>query len=224
MSFEKAYAILIEEQLRNASGQRLAMLNKNREGTKKLLEVVIWPALQSFEGIVLEHEMVGSNGAKMYIDVYYEPIAIAFESDGFVTHAELITRDRFDFEKTKIRSVALGWMTYYPFSRDQLDKQPDMCRRAFYEIVGQRMSIRGSRFMEELSVYEREVVRYAVRLRRPFKLDDVKYCLGCKYDLAKRVTSQLLDKKLIVSLGSGKNRLHSFEVTPVAKELLLQRS
>ncbi|MFC5405163.1 hypothetical protein [Cohnella soli] len=223
MTFEEAYRKLMEEQLRTASGQRLEMLKKNREGTKKLLEVVVWPSLRSCDSLVLEYEFVGANGVKMYVDAYYEPLALAFECDGFVVHAELITRDRFDFEKMRIRSMAFSRMLYVPFSRDQLDKQPEQCKRVFLELLGHSTSVRGSKWMEELSVFEREVIRYAFRLRRPFRLDDVKYCLGCKYDLSKRVTLQLLEKKLIVALGSGNRRFHFFEATPSAKELLLQR-
>ncbi|WP_156926720.1 hypothetical protein [Cohnella panacarvi] len=84
----------IEEQRASARGQRKELLERDLTGTKKLLEH-LWTVLVSFEGITLEYEFVGANGERNYIDVYYEPLAIGFECEGFVPHAETITRRRF---------------------------------------------------------------------------------------------------------------------------------
>ncbi|RKP55176.1 hypothetical protein D7Z26_08120 [Cohnella endophytica] len=221
--FDETFERFLAIQRDSASGQRLEMLNRNLEGTRKLLEVVVWPALQSYDGVILEQEMVGSNGVKIYIDVYYEPLEIAFECDGFVVHAEKITRDRFDFEKTRIRSMGLSQVLYMPFSRDQLDKQPDMCRRVFYEIIGKYSSVSGSRFMEELTVYEREVIRYGFHLKRAIRLEDVKYCLKCDYRRAYNVITRLIEKNLMKAVGTSTQRVHKYELLPLAKEYLLGR-
>ncbi len=221
--FELEYEKFLAGQIASASGQRLEMLKKNMVGTKRLLEVVIWPALRSFEGVILEYEMIGSTGVKIYIDVYYVPLQIAFECEGFVVHAEKITRDRFDFEKTRIRSFTISRKDFMPYSKDQLDKQPDLCKRSFLELLGQYTSTAGSRFMEELSVNEREVIRYGVILNRFLRLEDVKYCLKCGYKRAYNIVHRLIKKKLMRVVGLSTQRVHQYELLPLAKELLLEQ-
>lgn len=75
-------------------------------------------------------------GVKIYIDTFFDPLGFGLESEGYVVHAESITRDRFSFEKMRVRTLALHGCRYIPFSRDELDKQPDACRRSFYELLG----------------------------------------------------------------------------------------
>jgi len=65
---------------------------------------------------MLKYEITSSSGVKMYMDVLYVPLLTALECEGFVVHAEKITRDRFDFEKTRVRSMAVNGITYMPFS------------------------------------------------------------------------------------------------------------
>jgi hypothetical protein len=75
--------------------------------------------------------------------------------------------------------------------------------------------------MEELSVYEREVIRYGVLLNRHIRLEDVKYCLKCEYKRAYNVVNQLIDKKLMRAAGPATQRIHQYELLPLAKEYLL---
>lgn len=91
--FEQEFDKLLHSQQSLATGTRLEQLQKNLVGEKKLLEVVVWPVLKSFDGIILEHEIISTTGVKIYIDVFYEPLELGFESEGFVVHAEGITRD-----------------------------------------------------------------------------------------------------------------------------------
>jgi hypothetical protein len=220
MMFEQEYEMLLARQRKSASGQRLEMLNKDLSGTQKLLEVVVWPVLKSFEGITLEYELVSSKGAKIYIDVYYQPLKLAFESEGFVVHAEKITRDRFSFEKMRVRTMAKYGDRYIPFSRDELDKNLEACQGEFYELLG-RYSSTADRAMEELSVFEREVIRYSLRLHRPLRLADVKYCLQCGYERANNVLRKMMDNNLIKPIGSGSQRYHEYELLTKGREYML---
>ena len=58
--------------------------------------------------------MVSLSGVRMFIDAFYEPLEIAFESEGFVAHAEKITRDRFNFERVRVRTMALYGYNMFP--------------------------------------------------------------------------------------------------------------
>ncbi|WP_256760143.1 hypothetical protein [Cohnella sp. WQ 127256] len=76
--------------------------------------------------------------------------------------------------------------------------------------------------MEQLSVYEREVIRYGLRLMRPIRIADVKYCLQCRYGFSRKIINSLLDKKLIKPIGSGTKRYHEYELLPLSRELIMQ--
>jgi hypothetical protein len=91
LSFETEYAIFLEKQRRTASGVRLEQLHKDLTGEKKLISM-LWPIFNSFEGFRMEHEIVSMSGVRMYIDMFYEPLKLSFECEGFVVHAENITR------------------------------------------------------------------------------------------------------------------------------------
>jgi hypothetical protein len=217
--FSQEFDQFLEQQKSQARGQRLEMLNKNLSGTKRMLEV-IWPALKSFYGITLEHEIVSSMGVRIYIDAFYEPLGFALESEGFAVHAEKITRDRFDFEKVRVRTMDAYNYMYVPYSRDELDKNPEFCLRNFYELLG-RFSISPGTKMMELSVYEREVLRYAVRLGRPLRLDDVKYCTQSSYASSRSTIQSLVNRGVIRPIGTGTQRFRKYELLPMAKEYLL---
>jgi hypothetical protein len=203
--FEKEFEKFLKQQKAEASGQRLEMLQKDLSGTKKMLEVAIWPALKTFEGLTLEYEMISLSGNRIYIDAFYDLLEFACESEGFGSHAEKITRDRFSFEKVRARTIAYYGYHLIPFSRDELDKNSEFCKRNFNELLGSYSSSPGSRAMELLTVYEREVLRYALRLHRPLRLADVKYCLQLGYASSHRTLNSLVDKKLIQPIGTGLN-------------------
>lgn len=217
--FEAEFEKFVALQRKSASGQRLEMLNRDLYGTKKMLEVTVWPVLGTFEGVILEYPFVGPGGAKYYIDAYLVLFALGLESEGFVTHAETISRDRFAKNKKRIRICAKYGYTYFPFSSDELEKNPDECRRDFQEYLASRTITHG-RAIEHLTVDERETLRFGMRLFRPLKLDDVKYCLQCGYHRASNVVQSLVAKKMLTPVGNGVLRIHQFEVTPLATQYL----
>ncbi|TJY44398.1 hypothetical protein E5161_03185 [Cohnella pontilimi] len=168
----------------------------------------------------MEHEMVSLSGVRIYGDYFWRDFRLIVETDGFAAHAENMTRDRFSFERMRIRTFALYGYRYMPFSWDELDKKPEMCRRTLYELLGRYSTNTGEDFME-LLVYERELLRYALRLGRPFRMTDVCYCLQLGHIASRRVVRSMLNKKLIVSTGQGTQRLHEFQLTAKAADLLL---
>lgn len=221
--FEQAYERLLKEQRESATGRRLEMLNLDLTGTKKLLEAAVWPVLRSFDGIILEYEMPNPTGVTIYIDAFYAPISAALECEGFVAHAEKITRSRFDFEKTRVRMMGLRGIIHMPFCKDQLDKQPELCRQSLYELLGRYTSAGGSAAMEKLTPFEREVIRYGLHLNRPLRLDDVKYCLQCEYRRAHTVANNLIEKKLMKPVRESTKRIHEYLLLPEARDVLFSK-
>jgi hypothetical protein len=218
--FEDAYKKFLEEQRRSACGQRLEQLQKEMTGEKKLIKDVLWPVLKSFDGLSLEHELMSTTGVKIYLDVFYEQLGIAFESEGFVVHSENISRERFMFERMRIRTIAMYGYKYIPFSRDELDKRAEACRRSVYELLGRFSSTAGTA-LNELTVFEREVIRYALRLNRPFRSRDACYCLQLKEESTRHVLRKLMEKKLIKPVSNGILRHYEYEIEDKARNYML---
>ncbi len=198
----------VESQIRSASGRRLEMLKKDLTGTKKLLKELLYPVFQSFDGFILEYELISQNGYRIYIDVFYVPLQIAFECEGFVVHAELITREKFSLERMRIRTIAEFEYKYVPFTWDELDQKAMACRRSLYNIIG-RHTVAA---LHDLSIYEREVIRCASMHIHPFRMTDVENWLSRGRNFCKDVIRSLLDKNIISPLRDGQ-RVHQYVMT-----------
>jgi hypothetical protein len=217
--FEQEYDAFWKEQVRRATGQRLEMLQRDLTGTKKLLEVVLYPVLGTLEGLELEYEMVSLSGAKIYTDVFHPMLRIVFEEDSFVTHAEKITRDRFSFERARARSVAILGYTYFPYSRDELEKKPTFCQRNLYELIGRIGNVAGAG-LQKLPVYEREILRSALLCSQPFGLAEVGEWLQFKRETCSKILRDLEAKGLLYLVGGSLKRSHKFMITEKAVALL----
>jgi hypothetical protein len=210
LEVEREYKQLLEEQIRHATGMRLEQLQKQGEGERKFLVEILWPVRKSFKGIILEKEIVTLTGVKAYIDAYDEKIRFGFEGEGFVPHAENITRSRFDFEKQKVRSMAAHGIKYIPFTWDEMDKKADMYRRTLFELYGRNSGNAGAVACQQISLYEREVIRNALRLGKPIRMNDVRECLQSGEDFCRAIIRRMVNKKLLRPLNDGLKRNHEY--------------
>jgi hypothetical protein len=218
--FEKQFEVYFEEQKRMANGRRLEMLKKDLTGEIMLLKDILYPVLGTFDGLTMEYEMVSSSGVRIFGDFFYEPIKSVIEIEGFVSHSEMITRDRFDFEKMRIRTFTEYAYPFVPFSRDDIVKKPEVCRRSFYVILGKYGST-GNQTHYHLSVNEREIIRYALRLNRSFGLKDVCYCLQLGRTTCMKLLKVLFEKGLIRPINEGKLRVHEYVLEDKARLLIM---
>lgn len=207
----------VEKQRKSASGQRLEMLQRDLSGTIKLLTDILLPVFGALDGFHLEYEIVGTNGVKLYADIYYEPLGLVFECDGFVAHVELMTRDRFSFERLRMRSFVMMGYKYIPFSRDEMDKKPEMCRRMLYEFLG-KYGNAGSRLLQT-SLFAREIVRNASN-GRAFKPQDAQGWLRLKRDKTRGVLREMMAEGWIELVGGSERRGHMYKLTNKGSELL----
>lgn len=210
--FEEMYAAFWSEQARAADGQRREMLEKDLTGTRLLLEKALLPVLGSFEGMELEYEIVNFSGVKLYGDVYHHRLRTVFEEDHYTTHAEKITRRRFSFERGRARAFAVLGLRYFPFSRDELEQFPELCRRDLNELISRAASAEQSGLMQR-PVYERELLRCALLLRKPFRLSDASGWLQLRREASRNVIRRLQADGLIQGIGGGEYRCHEFGVT-----------
>lgn len=216
--FEKAYEAFWNEQIRQAEGQRLEMLRRDLTGTKILLKEALLPVLGSFDGLQLEYEILSLSGAKIYSDVCYPQVRIVFEEDSFITHAEKITRERFSFERARARSVAMLGYTYFPYSRDELEKKPILCQRNLYEWLGRFGNVQEAGLFK-LPVYEREILRFALTCNKPFGLNDVCHCLQLTRETCSKIVRDMAAKSLLSPIGGSQTRRYQFFITEKANSL-----
>lgn len=204
--FEVKFAEFLEDQKKGADARRLEMLEKDLTGTKKMFRELLLPVFGSFDGFRLEFRIVGTNGISIYVDALYEPLGLSFECEGFTYHAETITRERFSFERARIRTLLRYGYLYVPFSMDELEKRPEACRSSLRDVL----QYWEQRQAEGISLHERELLRYVARLSRPFKLSDVSTCLQMKRTYCLQVIKQLVSKKLIQPLRPSRQRNHHY--------------
>lgn len=220
MMYEEEFDRLLEEQIRTAKGQRLEMLRKDKTGEKKLFCEVVRPVLPTVKDLIMEYEITSLTGAKIYLDFYLPYLRWAIECEGFVPHAEKITRDRFDFERVRVRTMKAYRIDFIPFTWDELRSKPEMCRRSLYELLGRQSVLPGAAY-EELTIFEREIIRYAIYLNRFFNMEDVTYCTGLKKDAGRKILRGMIDKGLILPTGGGQRRFHEFTLLDKSRNYLI---
>ena len=190
MAYEEEFYQILEGQIQTATGQRLERLKKDKTGERRLFCEVLRPVLPQLDDLILEYEMTSIVGAKIYFDMFIPRYFWAPECVGYVPHVQNVTRERFDFEQLRIQTMAIKGIKYIPFTWDQLDKKPDQCRRVMYELIGRFSTNNKSRFLE-LSLYEKEIIKYALYLNRPFNLQSVSECTRLKDDACRKLLRNL---------------------------------
>jgi len=220
MKYEDEFNQMLEKQIRTATGQRLERLKKDKTGERRLYCEVLRPVLPNLDDLVLEYEMFSIVGARIYLDMFIPRYRWAPECVGYVSHAQNITRERFDFEQLRIQTMAVSGMMYIPFSWDQLDKRPDQCRRVMYELIGRLAVDRNDDASRKLSIYEKEILRYALFINRPFDWRDVSVCTQLKEDACRRWLRELAAKRLIKPVGKGNRRFHDYEFVHDSNSIL----
>lgn len=219
LTFQEEFEKLHRKQTAEARGQRKEMLKEDLTGTKIMLEA-LYPVLGTLDGIVLEHEMVGLSGVKIYGDAFINRMGVVLEEEHFITHAEMVTRKRFSFERARARSVAACGYVYFPYSRDELLQRPEASRRDFQQFLQSRAGLESREYLS-LPVYEREALRAAFRVLRPILLAELGEQLGVEIHKASTIARSLVSKGLYHKFGGGEYRCHAFELSDKGRLLVI---
>jgi len=166
----------------------------------------------------LEFELFGPSGVKIFGDVGLPDFRIIVEEDHFVTHAEKITRDRFSFERARARAIAVNGYAYFPYSRDELEKNPELCQRHPFEMLGRIATTDGTEWLK-LPVYEREIIRRAMLWRNTFQLSHASEWLLLKKETCRKVIRKMEDKGLLLPVGGSDVRRYEFRISEKAVSL-----
>ncbi|WP_027086442.1 hypothetical protein [Cohnella panacarvi] len=215
-NFENAYVKWLDMHKASAGGERLRRLNKRHGfGEKLLLEQGWWPVLGTLEHLHPEYEFIGINGERYFIDIAFildlKLKPTASEADGFSSHARDIDRDQFSRALDRQNEIVLSNWNILRFSIDKLKENSDACQNTI-----RRMLVcwygKEDTFMRDLNIYQRELVRVAIRSAIPFTAEDARNILGKKHNFT-RATLQSLIQMNILEAASGNQRIHRYQLS-----------
>ncbi|MDG0794649.1 hypothetical protein OMP38_30265 [Cohnella ginsengisoli] len=106
---------------------------------------------------------------------------------------------------------------HIPFSRDEMDKKPEMCRRMLYELLGKYGG--AGDMMMQASIYAREIVKNASN-GKAFKPQDAQSWLQLKRDKTRKVLRAMLAESWVDLAGGSERRNHQYKLTDKGWTLL----
>jgi hypothetical protein len=194
------------------TGPRLDRLTDGLgHGEIAFLKNVWWPLFHDFDHLHPEYEVRDYQGGFRYVDfAYIEPsFRIAIEIDGITTHWREITQSQF-FEHVQRQNMLIidGWHVLR-FTYDSIKGNPRVCQQTVQQLMGKWRAL--SDEFSELSVYEREIVRYSSRALEPIRPTDVASLLHVSAKHARVLIGQLVNKRWL-SPVSGTLRHNSYRL------------
>ncbi len=212
MSFEEEYQVFLNTHIQSRTGERLRRLKEGHNQAEMLfLKQVWWPIYYHFNYLHPEYEVDDFKDGKRYLDfAYIRPgIRICFEIDGYGPHLKNISRWQFaDNLERQNQLVIDGWKVIR-FSYDQVKEKPRRCQQIVQQVIGQWLGDELDR--TELTYYEKEVLRLAVRKGEAIFPKEVFACLKLSDKTARKVLSQLVEKKMLIP-ASGTKRVRSYRL------------
>ena len=212
MSFEEEYQVFLNTHIQSRTGERLRRLKEGHNQAEMLfLKQVWWPIYYHFNYLHPEYEVDDFKDGKRYLDfAYIRPgIRICFEIDGYGPHLKNISRWQFaDNLERQNQLVIDGWKVIR-FSYDQVKEKPRRCQQIVQQVIGQWLGDELDR--TELTYYEKEVLRLAVRKGEAiFPKEVVTYLKLCD-KTARKLLAQLVEKKMLIP-ASGTKRVRSYRL------------
>ncbi len=196
------------------SGPRLKRIASGLgHGETAFLRNVWWPLFHHFDHLHPEYEVRDYRGGFRYIDfAYIEPsFRVAIEIDGITTHWREITQAQFsEHDQRQNMLVIDGWYVLR-FTYDAISEQPRLCQQTIQQLLGRWQS--ASQEFNELSIYEREIVRFTSRALKPVTPNELCGEFKISGSYARLLLSELTGKRWLVP-ESGKIRHRSYILHP----------
>jgi len=213
MGFEEEYRIFLEGHVKSQIGERQRRLMTGDFHAEKLfLENVWWPLFHNFQYLHPEYEIRDFKDGQRYLDfAYLRPmIKLCFEMDGYGPHLKQITRWQFNDQLERQNHLVLDGWTVIRFSYDQIKEHPRQCQQMTEQIIA-KLSGHGFGFLE-LSIMEREVVRFALSRGDTFSPREIGQLLGLSFKTVKKLLTGMVEKK-VIKPTQGKQRIHFYQLT-----------
>ena len=211
--FETEYRKWMEKHINQRKGERLRRLKEQHGfGEKLLVEQVWWPVVGNFDFLHPEYEVVDEDGNYYYLDFAYvrNPKPAALESDGFNPHAREADRNSFKKSRRRQNAIVLGGWNILRFSTDDLKEDPDHCRRTLRRMF-ERWYGEDPMDGSGLSVYQKEILRFAVQSVNPFTPKGAEAATGLSGKYVRKLLHDMV-KMGLLEPASGDRRWTSYKL------------
>lgn len=212
MGFEEEYQAFLERHMQSRKGERLRRLQDgHRDPEKMFLQKVWWPLFHHFQHLHPEYEVQDFKDGQRYLDfAYLRPtIKICFEVDGYGPHLKQISRWQFSDSLERQNQLVIDGWTIIRFSYDQVIEHPRRCQQVTQQIMAV-MSGEGFGRLQ-LSMPEKEVVRFALSHGDSFSPGDIRELLHLSPKTVKKILYGMVEKR-VVQPGVGKKRIHTYRL------------
>jgi hypothetical protein len=215
MSYKKLHDAWLNSHLKRRKGERLGRLQQGyKHGEDVMVKNIIYPLIGALDDLHPEYEVVRLNGRTIYIDVALirGNLKIAFELDGYASHAREINRERFAWDRRRdLLLQSEGWVVIR-MATDDLNERASELR----ELVRRRLATCFCHYesYQLFNPMEREVIRLAIRKGRgvPFRLGEVAAQLEVCADKARSILRKLVNEKVVLVQGEVSKRIHYYQL------------
>ncbi len=217
--FSTQYAKFMAYHLRHGKGDRLKRLKQGLGvAEREFLEKVWWPMYGHFEWLHPEFQVLDYKDGFRYIDFAYikSSFRVAIEIDGYGPHSRDITQAQFwDDLQRQNHLVIDGWLLLrFPYIA--VASHPRECQRTIQQLLGIWEGNLAA--MDELTVWQREAFRVALRSPGPITPSDVCKSLHVGNELARNTLHQLVDARWLVPVG-GSTRIRRYMLHPTRRHV-----
>jgi len=211
------YEEWLERHLAARKGERRRRLAEGHGHAERLFAETIWlPVVGNFAHLHPEYEIADERGRPLFIDFAFTPPALraAIEVDGYGPHHRDLDRRQFVEQLNRQNYLVIQGWKVLRFSYDDICGRPQLCRTIIQRLLG---LCYGSDD-DPLTLHQRELLRRAMRLGRPFTPDDASEWTG----LSKRTVCPMLRElraQGYLEPASGLVRIRRYKLTPKATRL-----
>ncbi|WP_135555554.1 DNA-binding response regulator [Paenibacillus cymbidii] len=221
MSFEEAYEAFIRHHRESSDGERRRRLREGLGFLEKLfLQRVWWLAIGNFQHLHPEYEVQDFADGVRYLDFAYlrAPYKIKFALDGFGPHLRDVDRWKFGDGLMRQNHLILDGWQVYRFSSDDIEHKPRRCQQFLLHVMGRCYGDAAAQ--AELSLKEKEVLRYIAMAMRPITPKLQAEHLGVHAENARQSLQGLCHKRLLRGAG-GSERIRAYELDDAGRRLFL---
>ncbi|WP_239616103.1 DNA-binding response regulator [Cohnella mopanensis] len=220
--FDELHKRWLAGQRKKRSGESFRRLKEGHAFAEKLfVEEVWWPAIGNLEFLQAEYEVPNLRNSSYYLDLAYirSPYRLGFEVDDFSSHAKNITRRGFDYELDRHNQLMHDDWRIFRFSLDAIKERPLQCRQNLLQIIGKLYG--GIHHLSSpLTLKQKEIMRLANRLARPFTPEEACLQLGAGSRHVRNLLHELVGMDLL-EVTSGSVRARSYRATLRGRSLFL---
>lgn len=215
MAFRELHEKWLKMHRSKRKGELLGRLEKGySHGEDRMVQKILYPIFGSLDELHPEYEVAALNGKTMYVDVAFirGNLKVAFELDGFASHAKDVSRDNFCWDRRRdLMLSADGWVVIH-IAYDDLNERPSLIER----LVRKRLASCLNQYesYQLFSVLEREVIRLGLTKKETdwFRLREVTDQLDVCADTARDVLRKLVDEKVLHVGGNAEKRVHRYKL------------